>query len=298
MYYSRGLLTAISLLCITAMSCKKNDAPTTTPTQTATQNLLMNATNDIVSMSAQENTEVGDVIGSDVMGSGDSSSCRTATFDPSRKVFPHQKTIDYGSGCVCMDGLTRAGKKMIMIYANPDSSAAGTLVSETTFSNFSVDGVNIQGDVKTYVNSPAIPGPRVLKVVANKNLSDSKGNTKTFTATSYWTQTTGAGTLTHRDDIYQITSSASGNETLDGATAIQWTSNTDPLHPVIKPGDCYYRTQGGLQINLHVVTGGGSDFTEYLDYGDGNCDNNATLSINGGTPQAVTLPLVFFPLSL
>ena len=65
-----------------------------------------------------------------------------------------------------------------MIYANPDSSAAGTLVSETTFSNFSVDGVSIQGNVKTYVDSPAIPGPRVLKVVANKNLADSKGNTK------------------------------------------------------------------------------------------------------------------------
>ena len=47
----------------------------------------MNATNDIVSLSAQENTEVGDVVGSDVMGSGDSSSCRVVTFDPSRRVF-------------------------------------------------------------------------------------------------------------------------------------------------------------------------------------------------------------------
>jgi len=298
MHYSRGLLAAVTLLCLAVTSCKKNESPVAPGTQTEAQNLLMTATNDIVSLGNQESQEVGDVIGSSIMGSGDSSSCRTVTFDPSRRAYPHEKTIDFGSGCLCPDGLTRAGKKMITMYANPDSAAAGTLISETTFSNFWVDGVNITGDVKSYVETPANPGPRVMKVVADKGLTDSKGNSKTFTSTSYWTQTEGAGTLTHQDDVFSITSTASGNETLDGSTAIQWTSNSDPLHPIIKPGDCYYRTEGGLQINLHLVTGGGGDFTEYLDYGNGTCDRSATLTINGGTPQNITLPLAFWPLSL
>lgn len=298
MYRSRLFVAAGTVLCIAAISCKKSDSPAVTPAQTATESLLMNATNDIVSMADMESQEVGDVVGSTVMGSADSSACRTVSFNPARNLFPHEKIVDYGSGCVCLDGLTRAGKKIITVYAIADSSSAGTLISQTTYSNYSVEGVHIEGNAKSYAETPANPGPKVIKVVANKNLTDSKGNTKTFTATSYWTQTGGAGTLTRQDDVYQVTSTASGNETLDGATAIQWTSTTDPLHPVIKPANCFYRTQGGLQINLHIVTGGGGDFTEYLDYGNGDCDNNATLSINGGTPQQVTLPLVFWPLSL
>ncbi|MEP6847167.1 MAG: hypothetical protein ABI861_14240, partial [Panacibacter sp.] len=151
MYFTRGLLPAIALLCLTITSCKKNETPATTPAQTTTQSLLMTATNDIVSGGNLESQDVADVIGSDVMGTGDSSTCRTVTFSPSRKVYPYEKTIDFGSGCTGLDGHTRAGKKIITIYANPDSSAAGTMISETTFRNFSYDGIMITGDVKSYV---------------------------------------------------------------------------------------------------------------------------------------------------
>ena len=80
--------------------------------------------------------------------------------------------------------------------------------------------------------------------------------------------------------------------------AIQWTSNTDPLHPVIKLATVITEHGAACKLAFIMCTGGGGISTEYLDYGGGNRDNNATLSINGGTPQAVTLPLVFFPLSV
>src|SRR5262249_30579591 len=148
------------------------------------------------------------------------SSCRTVTYNPSRTVYPHVTTIDFGSGCRSADGIMRTGKKIITVYANADSAASGTLISETTFSDFTVDGVGVQGDVKTYVDQSSNPGPKVMRLVANKNLTASNGDSKIFNATSYWTQIEGASTPTHQDDVFQINSTATGNETLDGSIGI------------------------------------------------------------------------------
>jgi len=297
-FYSR-LLPLFVVLSAIVLSCQKNYSPSSSPSQDPTKTLLMNATNDIVTTSNEESEDLGDVITSDDKDTGDSASdCRVVTFDTSKNVYPHQKTIDFGSGCTSNDGITRKGMKIITIYADPLTAPAGTLISNTTFKNFYVDGVNVTGDVKAYIDTPANPGPGVIKLVVDKKLSSSNGDLKTFTATDFWKQIAGASTPTREDDVLEITGTAAGNEILDGATVIEWTAKIDLLHPVIKRGDCNHRTQGALNIELHISTGGGSDFTEYLDYGDGTCDNKATLSINGGKPQEVTLPLFFWPLSL
>ncbi len=293
----KGFIPIAALLCTGIVSCKKNEVPASSPTaQTTTQTLLMRANNTITSASDQQSQEVSDVLGSDVVMSTDSSPCRMVSFTPSRTVYPHLRTVDFGSGCTGPDGITRSGKKLVTVYANWKTASAGTLISETTFSDFWVDSVSVSGNVKTYVDTAATPGPLALKIVTNKTFTDTKGNTSTFIATSYWLQTAGDTTTTTADNVYQITSSATGTEVLDGATSLTWTSNTDPQHPVIKMGDCAFRSSGALQIQLTLSEG--TVFNEYLDYGNGTCDNNATIAINGGTPQAVTLPLFFWPLSL
>ncbi len=293
----KGFIPVAALLCISIFSCKKNEVPASSPTaQTTTQTLLMNANNTIANASDQQSQEVSDILGSTVVMSPDSSACRVVTFSPSRDVYPHLKTVDFGSSCTGPDGITRSGKKLITVYANWKTAPAGTLISETTFSDFWLDSVNVTGNVKTYVDTAASPGPLALKIVTNKTFTDTKGNTNTFIATSYWLQTAGDTTTTTADNVYRITSSASGTEVLDGATALTWTSNTDPQHPVMKMGDCAFRSSGALQIQLTLAEG--TVFNEYLDYGNGTCDNNATITINGGTPQEVTLPMFFWPLSL
>lgn len=293
----KGFIPVAALLCISIASCKKNEVPASSPTaQTTTQTLLMNANNTIANASDQQSQEVSDILGSTVIMSPDSSACRVVTFSPSRNVYPHLKTVDFGSGCTGPDGITRSGKKLITVYANWKTAPAGTLISETTFSDFWVDSVNVTGNVKTFIDTAASPGPLALKIITNKTFTDAKGNTNTFIATTYWVQIAGDTTTTTADNVYQITSSASGTEVLDGATALTWTSNTDPLHPVMKMGDCAFRSSGALQIQLTLAEG--TVFNEYLDYGNGTCDNNATITINGGTPQEVTLPLFFWPLSL
>jgi hypothetical protein len=291
----KGFIPIVALLCVVA-SCKKSEVPASSTPQTTTQTLLMRANNTISSASNQQSQEVSDVLGSNVVMSTDSSACRVVTFSPSHSVYPHLKTVDFGTGCTGPDGLTRSGKKLITVYANCKTAPAGTLVSETTFSDFWVDSVNVSGNVKMWVDTAAMPGPLALKIVTNKTFTDTKGNTSTFIATSYWLQTAGDTTTTAADNVYQITSSASGTEVLDGGTSLTWTSNTDPQHPVIKMGNCAFRSSGALQIQLTLSSG--TVFNEYLDYGNGTCDNMATMTINGGVPQQVTLPLFFWPLSL
>lgn len=293
-----GLISAAVLICLVSASCKKNDQPMSSPasSKSMTESLLLNANNIIANAGSEQNSEVADIVGSNSVTSGDSVSCRTVTYNPSRSVFPHLNTIDFGSGCTGKDGITRSGKKLVTVYADWKTATAGTLISETTFEDFYVDSVNVSGNSKIYIDSSAASGMLGLKIITDKTLTDSKGNTSTFISTNYWTQTAGNATTTKTDNVYQITGSASGSEVLDGATMLTWTSTIDPANPVIKMGDCVYRSKGDLQIQLNVE--GKSTFNERLDYGNGTCDNDATLAINGGTPQQVTLPLRFWPLSL
>jgi hypothetical protein len=211
-------------------------------------------------------------------------------------VYPHLTTVNFGSGCTGKDGITRSGKKLITVYADWKTAPAGALVSETTFEDFYVDSVNVSGNSKIYIDSSVASGMLGLKIITDKTLTDSKGNTSTYIATNYWTQTAGNSTTTKADNVYRITGSASGSEVLDGATMLTWTSIIDPANPVIKMGDCVYRSKGDIKIHLNVE--GNSPFNEQLDYGNGACDDDATLAINRGIPQQVTLPLRFWPLSL
>jgi len=297
-FYSPLIPVFILFSLVLISACKKDYSPSSS-SQDPTKTLLMKATNDIFMEGNEENVDMADVVASDNKETGNSTpDCRIITFNPSKDVYPHQKTIDFGAGCKGNDGIIRKGKKIITVYTNPSAALAGTLISKITFNNFYVDGVNIKGDVKSYVETPSNHGSRAMKVVVNEKLNSSNGDSKTFTATHYWEQTAGGSSPRHQDDIFKITGNAEGNEILDGVTSIQWTSKIDALHPVIKSGGCNYRTKGVMNIQLYITTGGKSTFTECLDYGDGACDNKATLSINGGTPQEVTLPLLFWPLSL
>jgi hypothetical protein len=285
-------VAVIMFLFLTVVSCQKNDHPITSGPQSSTQSLLMNATNDVVQAAALESSDV-----EDILGSGDSSSCPMISFDTSRNVYPHVKTVDYGSGCMGKDSINRTGKKIVTVYANRDTASPGTLVSVATFEGYTINGMSDTGSVKTYVDSSSTSAMRVYKIVLSQTLISTNGDSKTFTGTHYWKQMQGGTTTTSKDNVFQITGTSSGTETLDGATQFTYTATISSTNPVIKRGDCDRRVQGSIDVAIKL-TSGNSNFTEVLDYGTGDCDNKATLTINGGTPQEITLPLYFWPLSL
>jgi hypothetical protein len=92
-----------------------------------------------------------------------------------------------------------------------------------------------------------------------------------------------------------FTGHAEGKETLGNVQANNWQSDIDKNNVVIKPQSCKRRVEGGVIVKINIK--GSNTLNEYLDYGDGSCDNLATLNINGGEPQLVSLPLRFWPLN-
>ncbi len=292
---SYRLLPAIAIVFFVFQSCQKSKVPVAQAATVTQQAQLLAATNVIYAAGVSDNESLNDLMAS--AESADSAApCAVITFTPSRTVYPHQKTVDFGTGCTGPDGRTRRGKKIVTVFVDSKTATAGAELSEVTFENYYVDTINITGVVKSYLVATTTPGPRVIKIVSEKSIFSPNGSKNVITGTHEITQIEGGTTATRADDVFQITGHAEGTETLAGTTIFNWTSDVDEDNKVIKPVACDYRTKGGLKISIDLLQGGDAMFTEYLDYGDGSCDNMATLSINGGIPQAITLPLYFWPL--
>lgn len=285
-----GLIPVAALLCLVLASCKKNEVTSSASSQTSQ---LTKATSMIGAMESETDIEISAAISDEI--NTDAPACCTVTYSPSKNVYPHLKVFDYGSGCTDGSGITRSGKRFVTVYADQSTAPAGKVISVTTFSNYYVDGVNITGSVKLSVDAAAIPGPLVLRAVEDKVITDASGNTTSYVSKSIRKQIGGSSTSETWDDVYQITTNAYGTE-LDGdSSMVVWKYNSDPSNVIVKHIDCGFRSQGGIQINLKQL---GVSTNEYLDYGNGDCDNAATLSVNNGTPESITLPFYFFAIKL
>jgi len=295
-------ITAFAFLGAVTISCQKQiSAPL--DTQDDTQEIT--ATNDVSEMDASAETEFDDVFnitmdvkatdaGDDIgLGDGisgiytpvhnpgtpirdnvDTGRCFTVTVVPNTPgVFPKTVTLDFGTGCLGHDGKLRKGK-IITVYTGrmvvPGSKAT------TTFDNYYVDSFKIEG---THINENTSASNQQswnVKVVNGKITNTVSGRWKLWNSNKTITQTEGNGTpLFPLDDVFKITGTASGSNSAGNT----WTSAiTDPL---IKKFTCQWIVKGTVVItrNAHVAT---------LDYGNGNCDNQAVITVNGHT-RIITL---------
>ncbi|MBV9962592.1 MAG: hypothetical protein JO072_10130 [Parafilimonas sp.] len=278
------LIPAGALLCLVLASCKKNEAVTSPSSSTGSS--LAKTTSMIGAMVGENDIEIADALSSNDK-TDNSSSCKVVTYNPSENVYPHTKIVDYGSGCTDDQGITRSGKRFSTVYADQETAPAGKVVSVTTFSNYYVNGVSISGNVKVTVITPASSGALTLRVVVNKTVTDSLGNTSSFVNTAIQKQVGG----TVDDRIFQIDENAYGTEVSGDSAMVTWKAVTDPSNPIMKMASCEFRSQGALMISLKE---NGVQTNEYLDYGNGNCDNMATLKVGNDDPQNITLPFYFF----
>jgi len=276
-----SLIIAIALVAIIA-ACNKsvNSSSSGTVPDKTMQQQVMNATNSLYMFSQSDDA------GADIFASGNgdlASSCRsdcaTITIVPSKDVYPHTKTLDFSN---CPD---QSGKIIITVY-QPLEGASG-LYSTTAYDNYYDNGVHVEGTVRTLVTGG------VITRLIDKTFTDSSGDVRTwhgkFTITSI--QFNG-------EEAKQITGFGHGQEIINGEVVQHIKATIDENNPVIRLISCCTRAKGSITANLISAQGGGKPLMldEVLDYGDGTCDDAATLSINGGAPMPITLPLVFWPL--
>lgn len=184
---------------------------------------------------------------------------------PDSVFFPRTITIDYGDGCETWHGRVKSGKIVIHISAPMHLEAS---VRTVTLENYYIDNHLIEG----------------TKVLTNKGFNDS-GNMNWDVVLSGGKITFPDGSvslreMTHNrelvagidtpfywwDDEYHITGVATGTN-IDGVSYVNTITK-----PVLYKTVCRFPVSGTVDM---VITDLG---TLIFDYGDGDCDNEATVT--------------------
>lgn len=206
----------------------------------------------------------------------DSARCYTVTVVPKiAHQFPKTVTIDFGTGCVGKDGKMRSGK-IVTIFTGP-MKIPGSKTS-TTFLNYNVDSFHVEGTYTIENSSTSNKQAWTVNVINGKITNTQTNKWVQWNATHEHKQIKGNGTPGYpSDNVYEITGNSQGSN----SNGNSWTSEI--TEPVIKKFTCQWRVQGQITITRNAKR------TAILDYGDGTCDNKATVTVNGVT-RIITLP--------
>ncbi len=189
--------------------------------------------------------------------------CAVVTLSPADlTTFPKTMTLDFGSGC-SLEPVIRKGKLIAII--NGRLRNAGTAVS-VTFENYFVNDYKLEGAFNL-INNTTNNVLSFTSQTSNGRLTYPGGLINfTHSSTNTYTQISGSNTPSYFDDSWSVTgtgATASANESLT------WNVTT----PLIKNITCGSIVSGIKEFKYNSSTAG------TLNFGDGNCDRLATLTI-------------------
>ena len=264
---------------LTVYSCKKETAPTldtTDNTYIKNINFAAKAFDDTDPM-AEEAYQSGEVTfqgmtlpsnSNELNPVMDKAGCATITRDTVNRIL----TIDFGTvNCLCQDGKTRRGK--ITIQHSGPFMATGT-TRTFNYTNYFINDNQITGSrVVTNMGLNA-NNQLYFQIVVQGAVIMANGNgTLTYSAQRTRTWIAGAGTPIKTDNVHEITGSSSGTFP-NGET---FTANiTSPLIKKFEIG-CREVVKGIWVMNRSTRP------TKTIDYGNGTCDNEATVTVGNNT---------------
>ena len=196
------------------------------------------------------------------------SGCATVTLDTT--IFPHLLTIDFGEeNCLCQDGRNRRGK--ILITFNGRYWWPGTVITYG-FDNYFVNDNQVDG-TKVVTNMGFNDDGHFyfnIEVVGVIVLANS-GGTLSWNTSKVREWIEGYTTWNPFDDVYLITGSANGIRP-HGQT---WTREI--ITPLRVEIGCRWIVSGTMEIQPEGLS------LRIVDWGNGECDNIATVLVNGVT---------------
>lgn len=295
------LITAVCFTSIILIACKKEQSDSLSPaeeeeavnysTQSETENEVV--FNDIFDNVIGVNSEVG-IGGTGIFGrvalngremNPDSlPSCTQINISllnaPAR--FPMKITIDFGAGCIGRDGHKRYGK-IITEYSGKLTEPGST--ATTRFENFRFDSISIQGTHRITNSTAAGSNQRQFTIeITDAKLTKLNGDYSLWTGNRVITQIEGNGTpFLPQDDIFKVAGNGHG-KVKHGDLIYAWRSEI--TEPLIKKFICYWISKGILKVRRENAN---IQWDAVLDYGQGDCDFLASLTINGVTHQ-IQLP--------
>jgi hypothetical protein len=193
------------------------------------------------------------------------------TVDP----FPVTITFDFGgSGCTANDGHWRKGK-IIINYSN--RLLVPGAVASVSFDNFSIDSISIDNSTTYTISNTGTQDNLQFTVDITAKLSKPGGNYSEWHSHKIISRTEGNLTSTPLDDVLKIEGNASGKLKRNDLV-VAWKSEI--TEPFIKRFSCRWISKGVIKTGRENLSSN-SQWIGTLDYGTGNCDNRASLTING-----------------
>lgn len=203
------------------------------------------------------------------------SNCAVVTIDSVSN--PHSILIDFGTGCVSSDGSFRSGS--IQAYYNFDTkssfkSSTGAYLNATCTA-YTIDNTKYDGTANINNSGPNGRGNLEFPIAINATIEDvSASTTKSINASTTYEWLTGNTTSTRQDDQLALRGSFNGVE----QSGSNYTVTI--LQPLIQnrgDGCNQYPVAGQLQYQV------GSQSAHVIDYGNGDCDDIATETVDGNT---------------
>ncbi|MEM0996991.1 MAG: hypothetical protein AAGN35_07930 [Bacteroidota bacterium] len=204
------------------------------------------------------------------------SGCPTVTYAQPVGTYPNTVTLDYGTGCTAANGRVRSGQIVVQVtgsYTTPG------MVRTITPVNFAVNDWTLEG-TRTVTNLGNNESSQMQwsVEVENAKLTQPGGDFATWNALRTRTLIAGAETDGCEDDVYQITGGSSGVSFR--GVAVTATIVT----PITKATNCRWPQSGVREVQSE-----NRNQPRRLDYGPGECDDQATLTLPNGQVRPITL---------
>lgn len=180
--------------------------------------------------------------------------------------FPKSVMLDYGSGCTDLLGIKRAGNINITLQKLWEPSST----SSVEYGNYTENQVKMNGKV-SLTNVSDNTGAGLNLLVTNLKRTEATGTESSVESALTFRQTAGGITFWDwNDDIYSITGSTKVALANGQSAAMSITL------PLTKSNNCAWPSKGSAALVINNVP-------MTIDYGNGTCDNEAAVTINGTT---------------
>jgi len=216
---------------------------------------------------------------------GRPNSCFTVTVThPNGTPFPARVVIDFGNTpCMGPDGHTRRGR-IVTEYTHRLTIPGA--IATTVFQDFYFDSIKVEGTHKiTNTSAPLTTQPisRQFRVeVIDGKLTNHNGNFVEWNSTKTITQIEGLLTPDFpRDDAFKIEGHSRGRARR-GNLLVGWESSV--IDPLIKRFLCRWIVRGTVRT-VRINATANSPWVAVLNFGNGICDNQAVITINGVSHQ-------------
>ncbi|MGC4101758.1 hypothetical protein [Ferruginibacter sp.] len=276
----------IFTLTISLFSCTKDNAGLTNSTdntenettfelsgdQAIADNLVEDASNVFMEAAADKNL-LGSNFTAQPVQTSNILACAAISVTPATG-FPKTIVIDFGNGsCTSSNGIVHKGKINIVLS---DSVRKAGSKAVMTFTNYSVNGFKKEATVTwTNTSTPAVRSWQ--RKVENGKVTAPGGLYWTHSGVREVVQIAGANTPgTLLDDVFMIT----GNYKVTNAAG--------------KTRDCFITEALQKKIACDNIGTGklkveGAQHDAVIDFGNGDCDKLATISIDGQAPRTIAL---------